>query len=66
MRIRLARREDVPALARLLADDALGAGRENPSDPAPYERAFDAMMAQGSNDILVAEGENGGGMKLAL
>ena len=59
MRIRLAQREDVPALARLLADDALGAGRETPDDPAPYERAFDAMQAQGGNDVLVAEGEDG-------
>ena len=59
MRIRLAQREDVPALARLLADDALGAGRESPDDPATYERAFDAMQAQGGNDVLVAEGEDG-------
>jgi ribosomal protein S18 acetylase RimI-like enzyme len=59
MRIRLARREDLPALARLLADDTLGAGRESPNDPAPYERAFDAMQAQGGNDILVAEGDDG-------
>ncbi len=39
MRIRPARREDVPVLARLLADDTLGAGRESANDPAPYEHA---------------------------
>jgi ribosomal protein S18 acetylase RimI-like enzyme len=53
--IRLARREDVPAIIALLADDLLGRTRENTSDPAPYLRAFDDMAAQGGNIALVAE-----------
>ncbi|HEX8857593.1 MAG TPA: GNAT family N-acetyltransferase [Actinomycetes bacterium] len=47
-RFRRARREDVPAIVRLLADDPLGAGREAPGEaelPAAYWRAFDAVEA---------------------
>ena len=55
--IRTARRGDVPAIVRLLADDPLGAGRECYVEPLPesYWAAFDAMAAQGGNEILVAE-----------
>jgi ribosomal protein S18 acetylase RimI-like enzyme len=55
--IRQARREDVPAIVRLLADDPLGGTREEPSDPLPqaYWDAFDAMVLQGGNMLIVAE-----------
>ena len=55
--VRHARREDVPAIVRLLADDVLGAQRELVEDPvAPaYLRAFDEMAAQSGNELLVAE-----------
>src|SRR5580704_4486425 len=53
--IRTATRADVPAIVTLLADDPLGAMREDPSDLAPYLHAFDDMTAQGGNEILVAE-----------
>jgi N-acetylglutamate synthase-like GNAT family acetyltransferase len=55
--VRLARREDVGAIVRLLADDVLGAARERVEDPvAPvYLRAFDDMAAQPCNQLLVAE-----------
>jgi ribosomal protein S18 acetylase RimI-like enzyme len=52
---RNARREDLGAVVRLLADDALGAARENPVDIAPYETAFDALIAQEGNAVIVAE-----------
>lgn len=52
---RRARREDVPAIAALLADDALGAGREDPSDPAPYLAAFERIDADTRNLLAVAE-----------
>jgi ribosomal protein S18 acetylase RimI-like enzyme len=54
--IRLGRREDVPAVVRLLADDVLGASRERAEEPLPdeYWSAFDAMAAQGGNELLVA------------
>ncbi len=57
---RSARRADLAAIVRLLADDELGARRENVADPVPqsYARAFDALKAQKGNDIVVGE-ENG-------
>jgi ribosomal protein S18 acetylase RimI-like enzyme len=53
---RLADAMDLPAIVRLLADDPLGAGREQYADPLPddYLRAFAAMQAQPGNDLLLA------------
>jgi ribosomal protein S18 acetylase RimI-like enzyme len=55
--MRAARRDDVPAIVRLLADDTLGAKREQAIDPLPqaYWDAFDAIAAQRGNEILIAE-----------
>ena len=54
--VRGARREDVPAVVRLLADDVLGAQRELVEEPvaAVYLAAFDEMAAQPGNELLVA------------
>ena len=54
--VRVAVREDVPAIVRLLADDVLGAQRERVEDPVAevYLRAFDDVAAQSGNEILVA------------
>lgn len=52
MIFRNARREDVPALVGLLADDALGAAREG-SDLAPYLRAFDEIAANPMHQLIV-------------
>jgi ribosomal protein S18 acetylase RimI-like enzyme len=54
--VRVAIEDDLPAVVRLLADDPLGAGREEDVDPLPqaYRNAFAAMRAQGGNDLLVA------------
>ncbi len=55
--VRSATRADLPAIVALLADDVLGTSREStdPQDLPIYERAFDAMTAQGGNEYLVAE-----------
>ncbi|MDA0663223.1 MAG: GNAT family N-acetyltransferase [Proteobacteria bacterium] len=55
--IRVATRADIPGVVRMLADDPLGAQREQYADPLPkaYLDAFDAMQSQPGNDILVAE-----------
>jgi ribosomal protein S18 acetylase RimI-like enzyme len=55
--VRVAGRDDVPAIVRLLADDALGASREQPADPLAqaYWDAFDAMTEQTGNEVLVAD-----------
>ncbi|MBT2587765.1 GNAT family N-acetyltransferase [Arthrobacter sp. ISL-95] len=56
--LRQARKGDLPRILELLADDQLGAARENAEDLAPYERAFDAIDADPAH-LLVA-GELGG------
>jgi ribosomal protein S18 acetylase RimI-like enzyme len=55
--IRHARRDDVPAIVALLADDPLGRARESHAGPLPeaYWRAFDEIAAQKGNVLLVAE-----------
>ncbi len=56
-RFRSAERHDLETLVRLLADDALGAQREDPSVPLDpgYVTAFDAILADPNNRILVLE-----------
>jgi len=57
--IRLAGREDLRAIVKLLADDVLGAGREAAAeDLEPYAAAFDEIDADPRNCIYVAV-ENG-------
>src|SRR5512138_1731017 len=55
--LRIARRADLPRIVELLADDPLGATREYPSDPVAdaYVAAFNAILAQRGNCVLVAE-----------
>jgi GNAT superfamily N-acetyltransferase len=52
--IRRARRADVDAIVAMLADDELGAQRENPGDPR-YLAAFDALDADPNQFLAVAE-----------
>lgn len=54
---RLARREDLPAIVRLLADDDLGAKRERNATPLPepYHRAFAGIEAQPGNELIVGD-----------
>ena len=55
--IRVVRRADLPTIVRMLADDGLGKGREQPGDPLPtaYGDALDRMAAQPGNICLLAE-----------
>ena len=55
MKIRRARREDLPAIVDLLADDALGRTREDSGPPlnASYTAAFDQIAADPHNDLFV-------------
>lgn len=48
----LATRDDVPRIVELLADDALGKGREG-ADMAPYLAAFDQLQQETGNQLLV-------------
>ena len=53
---RQARREDLEAIVRMLADDPLGAGRETYTAPLPasYHTAFEAIRADENNELVVA------------
>jgi GNAT superfamily N-acetyltransferase len=53
---RLATRDDVPDIVRMLANDPLGAERETPSQPLPdsYYAAFDAISRDTNNELTVA------------
>lgn len=55
MEFRNATRADLPAIVRMLADDALGRTRERFADPLPqaYVDAFEAVGRQEGNMILV-------------
>jgi len=55
---RPATRADVPSVVALLADDILGQGREQDA-PDLYLAAFDAMMAEGGNSLIVGEDASG-------
>jgi ribosomal protein S18 acetylase RimI-like enzyme len=59
--IRRARRDDVGAIVRMLADDALGGLRERIEDPLPvsYFEAFDRVAADPNITLVVAESEGG-------
>lgn len=49
-----ARRSDVAAVVALLRDDSLGQTREG-EDLSPYLAAFDAMIAESGNALIVGE-----------
>jgi GNAT superfamily N-acetyltransferase len=51
-----ARREDVPAIVALLADDVLGAEREAAADEA-YETAFEQVESDPRSRLIVAEAD---------
>jgi len=58
--IRLATKQDVTAIVRLLADDILGAQRERYLEPLPaeYYAAFAAINADSNNFLIVSEIDN--------
>lgn len=58
---RRARRDDLPAVVRLLADDLLGAGRETVSEPLlpAYLQAFDAIESDPNQALAVAQDADG-------
>ena len=59
--IRPARRDDVGTIVGMLADDALGSGRERIEDPlpAPYFRAFEAVDRDPNIQLVVAQEGDG-------
>jgi ribosomal protein S18 acetylase RimI-like enzyme len=61
VKIRPARSNDVAAIVAMLADDALGRGRERLEDPLPppYFQAFERVERDPNVQLMVAEGEGG-------
>jgi ribosomal protein S18 acetylase RimI-like enzyme len=59
--LRPAQRQDVAAIVAMLADDALGRGRERIEDPLPqsYYEAFDKLTHDPNIRLMVAEGGDG-------
>lgn len=66
--LRQARLADVPEIVAMLADDMLGATREDPTDLTPYRAAFERIAADPSQHLLVAErdGQLVGTLQLAF
>jgi GNAT superfamily N-acetyltransferase len=52
--IRRARRHDISAIVHMLADDQLGATRDDPGNLDPYLRAFDQIDADPNQLLVVA------------
>jgi ribosomal protein S18 acetylase RimI-like enzyme len=59
--IRPARRDDVGVIVGMLADDALGSGRERIEDPLPpcYFQAFEALDRDPNIQLVVAQDGEG-------
>ena len=55
LEIRPATRDDVPAIVAMLADDPLGAAREDLGDAQTYEAAYDRVVADPGQHLVVAE-----------
>jgi GNAT superfamily N-acetyltransferase len=53
-RIEIARKEQLPAIVALLADDAIGAFLEDPSAMDVYQRAFEDMAQNPHSEVYVA------------
>lgn len=49
--------DDLAAVVALLADDMLGRGRERPDDLAPYRAAFEEIVADPNNAVIVGEAD---------
>jgi ribosomal protein S18 acetylase RimI-like enzyme len=61
LKIRPAHRNDVATIVTMLADDALGRGRERIEDPLPpsYFQAFERVERDPNIQLVVAEDEGG-------
>jgi GNAT superfamily N-acetyltransferase len=68
LRFRPATEADVPAIVAMLADDALGATREDPSDLAPYFAAFERIDSAPDQHLIITErrGQILGTLQLSL
>ncbi|MFF8275586.1 GNAT family N-acetyltransferase [Streptomyces lateritius] len=54
LEIRPAAASDLPAIVAMLADDPLGAQRESPGDLTPYTEAFERLVHDPNQRLVVA------------
>ncbi|MCX4771242.1 GNAT family N-acetyltransferase [Streptomyces sp. NBC_01260] len=54
LEIRAAGIDDLSEIVAMLADDALGAGRESPDDLTPYHAAFQRLAGDPNQHLMVA------------
>jgi GNAT superfamily N-acetyltransferase len=68
MHVRRARRDDLPVIVGMLADDHLGATRESVDDLSPYEAAFAAIDGDPHQYLAICEveGRIAGTMQLTV
>jgi GNAT superfamily N-acetyltransferase len=68
MRVRRARRGDLPVIVGMLADDHLGATRESVDDLSPYEAAFAVIDSDPHQYLAIceADGRIAGTMQLTV
>jgi GNAT superfamily N-acetyltransferase len=59
MTFRKAERRDLPEIVQMLADDPLGAMREDLQHPEKYEQAFDAISMDTNQELMVVESDVG-------
>lgn len=59
IRVRVADVDDIPAIVDMLADDPLGATRENPGDLSAYRAAFEAIDTDHNQYLVVAVDDSG-------
>src|SRR5688500_8315815 len=66
--IRRATATDLPGIVAMLTDDEIAARRASPDDLTPYQAAFEAIAADSSQVLVVAErnGELAGTLQLTI
>jgi GNAT superfamily N-acetyltransferase len=58
MTFRKAERADLPEIIQMLADDPLGAMREDLQHPEKYEKAFDVISKDSNQELMVVESDD--------
>lgn len=68
LEIRPATADDLPAIVAMLADDPLGAQRESPDDLTPYLTAWERLVSDPNQHVVVAvrEGRVVGTLQLTV
>lgn len=59
MIFRKAEKTDLPEIVQMLANDPLGAMREDLQHPEKYEQAFDIISKEANQELIVVESDDG-------